>query len=115
MEYTFGLTNYKEKGKIEDEPTSPTLQELPLTESLRAVEELPLTESLRAVETLYNLALFRSYEPEFSGFFHTLLNVRSHLKAKQRNTLRSSKITAYFQTRKQKKRGQQIVGPMAVR
>jgi len=103
VEYTFGLTNYKEKGKIEDEPTSPTLQ------------ELPLTESLRAVETLYNLALFRSYEPEFSGFFHTLLNVRSHLKAKQRNTLRSSKITAYFQTRKQKKRGQQIVGPMAVR
>src|SRR5258706_3356231 len=85
-----------------DEPTNLTLQ------------ELPLTESLRAVETLYNLALFRSYEPEFSGFFHTLLNVRSHLKAKQRNTLTSSKITAYFPTRKQKKRRQEILGPITV-
>lgn len=73
-----------EKDEIDDEPTGLTLQ------------EPPLTESLRAVETLYNLALFRSHEPAFSGFFHTLLNVRSHLKAEQHNALRSSKITDYF-------------------
>jgi len=81
-----------EKGEIKDEPTNLTLQ------------ELPLTESLRAVETLYNLALFRSYEPEFSGFFHTISNVRSHLKAEQCNMLRSSKITAYFPNTETKKR-----------
>jgi len=81
-----------EKDKIEDEPTSLTLQ------------ELPLTESLRAVETLYNLALFCSHEPEFSGFFHTLSNVQSHLKAEQHNTLRSSKIMAYFPNTKTEKR-----------
>ena len=69
------------------------------------LQEPPLTESFRAVETLYNLALFRSHEPEFSGFFNTLSNVRSHLKAEQRNTLRSSKITAYFPHAETKKRG----------
>jgi len=72
------------KDKIKDEPTSLTLQ------------EPPLTESLRAVKTLYNLALFHSHKPEFSSVFCTLSNVQSHLKAEQHNTLRSLKITAYF-------------------
>ena len=64
-----------------------------------------MTESLRVVETLYNLALFHSHEPEFSSFFNTLSNVRSHLKAKQRDTLKSSKITAYFPFAETKKMG----------
>lgn len=56
-----------------------------------------MAESLRAVETLYTLTLFRSHEPGFSDFFHTLSNVRTHLKAEQRSTLNTSKITSYFQ------------------
>ena len=82
-----------ESDEIDDEPTDLTLQ------------EPPLTESLRAVQTLYNLALFRSHEPEFSGFFNTLSNVRSHLKAEQRDTLKSSKIMAYFPLAETKKMG----------
>jgi len=52
-----------EKDEIDNEPAGLSLQE-PWLKNL-----------LRAVETLYMLALFHSHEPEFSNFFHTLLNV----------------------------------------
>ena len=61
-----------------------------------------MAESLRAVETLYTLTLFRSHEPAFADFFHTLSNVQTHLKAEQRNSLKSSKITSYFHSVKTK-------------
>jgi len=61
------------------------------------VQELSLTVSLSAVELLYTLALFHSHEPEFSNIFPSLSNVQSYLKAKQHNTLKTSKITCYFQ------------------
>jgi len=58
---------------------------------------------------LYNLALFRSHEPEFSDLFRTLSNVRSLLKAEQPNALKSSKVTAYFQnTEIQKKEKKEV-------
>ena len=82
-----------EKDEIDDEPTDLMLQ------------EPPLTESLKVADTLYNLALFHSHEPEFSGFFHTLSNLRSHLKAEQCNKLNSSKIMAYFPLVETKKQG----------
>jgi len=74
-----------EKDENEDDPTSVSLQ------------EPSLMASLSAVDMLYTLALFNAHEPEFSNLLHTLSNVRSCLKVRQRSTLSSSKITSYFQ------------------
>ena len=67
-------------------------------------QEPSLKESLGAIETLYNLALFHAHEQEFSGLFHTLSNIQSLLKAKQHNTLKSSKITTYFRSTETKEK-----------
>ena len=66
-------------------------------------QEPLLKESLSAIKTLYNLALFRSHEPEFLDLLHTLLNIQSVLKDEQRNALKSSKITDYFQNTESQK------------
>jgi len=57
------------------------------------------------------LALFHAHEQEFSGLFHTLSNIQSLLKAKQRNTLKSSKITTYSRSTETKERRLKIPIP----
>jgi len=50
------------------------------------------------------LALFHAHEQEFSGLFHTLSNIQSLLKAKQRNTIKSLKITTYLRSTETKEK-----------
>ena len=62
-----------------------------------SLQEPSLTASLSAIDTLYALGLFNAHEADFSDLLQTLSNIRSCLKARQRDALRNSKITAYFQ------------------